>query len=89
MNLSFSKLIRYKNKNVKIKYINDCVVIENKTSKPALLFFNKLFKNENKAIQTYFEGKIVDGEAAVLMILNRKREIMAETTLNSKMIYSD
>ena len=88
MNLSFSKLIRYKNKNVKIKYINDCVVIENKTSKPALLFFNKLFKNENKAIQTYFEGKIVDGEAAVLMILNRKREIMAETTLNSKMIYS-
>lgn len=59
MNLSFSKLIRYKNKNVKIKYINDCVVIENKTSKPALLFLINYLKMKIKQYRLILKGKLL------------------------------
>lgn len=87
MDLRFSKWTKYKNKGISIKSTRSSVIIENKTDKQAIVFYKKLFNSKNKAVEAYFKGKIVNGEACVLALLNRKREILAETTLNSKLIY--
>jgi len=86
MNLINSDWISYKGKNVKIKKNNGKLTIENKDSSQALVVCTKIMKKNDFDIKVKFEGKITSGEAAVLLFLNRKREILAETSINSEMM---
>lgn len=78
----------YKNKKAKIKKENGKIIITNDTDKNAMLYCVKLFKKKNDDIQVTFKGKIIKGEAAVFEFINRNREILAETTINSKMFFT-
>lgn len=72
-------------KNVVITKKDDKLILKNDTNKIGFALCLKLFKKEGN-LQSSFVGKIIKGEAAVLELLNRRKEILSETTLNSKMM---
>lgn len=72
-------------KNVVITKKDDKLILKNDTNKIGFALCVKLFKKEGN-LQSSFVGKIIKGEAAVLELLNRRKEILSETTLNSKMM---
>ena len=78
-----------KNKNVKIRKRNGKLIIENNSNRVAMICCSKLFKKKDNGIKIQFDGKISSGEAVVLELINRKKEIVAETTLNSTMLVGD
>ena len=78
-----------KNSNVKIRKHDGKLIIENNSSKVAMVCCSKLFKKKDNGIKIQFDGKIISGEAVVLELINRRREIVAETTLNSTMLVGD
>ena len=88
-NLVNQKWIKYQNRKIDVKTIAGKMKIENNTDTHALLFLPKLFKAEGKDIEVHFTGNVVDGNSATLLFLNRKREILSETTINSKMIVAN
>lgn len=89
MNLINNNWISYKGKNVKLKKIDGKLVIENKSDSHALVVCTKIMKKNDLDIKVKFEGKIISGEAAVLLFLNRKKDIIAETSINSEMLIAN
>ena len=84
MNLLNKKWIKYKNNNVKIHKENGRLIIENNSNRHGFVCCTHIFKKQDDYdVKLNFEGKVLNGEAALLTILNRKREILAEGTLNS------
>lgn len=78
-----------KNRNVKINKKNGKLIIENNSDRVAMICCSKLFKKNDNGIKIQFDGNIISGEAVVLELINRKKEIVAETTLNSTMLVGD
>ena len=84
MNLLNKKWIKYKNNNVKIHKENGRLIIENNSNRHGFVCCTHIFKKQDDYdVKLNFEGKVLNGEAALLTVLNRKREILAEGTLNS------
>ena len=78
-----------KNKDVKIKKENGKLVIENKSNRLGMVCCSRLFKKNDNGIKIQFNGSIISGEAVVLELINRRKEIVSETTLNSTMLVGD
>ena len=83
------KWLRTKNRNITIKREKNKLMIQNKSNKIGIVFCFKLFKKTKNGIKIDFRGKITEGEAVVLELINRHKEILAETTLNSTMFTGD
>ena len=88
-NLVKSHWRSFKNKKTKITRKDGKLIIDNRSKKDALVVCTRLFKKDDKGIIIDFKGKILSGEAAVLELLNKRRQIIAQTTINSKMIIGD
>lgn len=79
----------YKNNKIKIKRINGEILIENNSNKVGMVVCLKLFKKPENGLKLEFKGKAIEGEAAVLEFINKNRNVIAETTLNSTMYISN
>ncbi len=88
MNLTDKKWIKYKGNKTKIYKRDNKLFIKNESSDNSLIFCSKLFKKK-QGIKLDFRGSIISGQAVVLMLLNKNREILVETTLNSTMIVNE
>ena len=82
------KWLAYKNKKVKLKKVDGKLRIANNSDKDALIYSLKVIKKKNESIQLSFSGKIIEGEAAIFELINRRREVLSETTINSRMFFT-
>ena len=78
----------HKNNQVKVNKNKGNLIITNDTDKEALVYCLKALKKNDESLQINFSGKIIEGEAATFELINRKREVLAETTMNSTMIFT-
>lgn len=83
-NIVFSKWIKFKNKNFNIEREDNYLVIENNTSTHGFALLPKLNKAQKRYLKICFEGEALKGNSAVLCVMNMKREVLGEATLNSK-----
>lgn len=88
MNLLKLKWRIHKNKGAKIYREGNKIIIENNTDKNAMLYSLKFFKRKNLDFEVKFSGKVVKGEAAVFEFINRKKEVLAQTSINSTMYFT-
>ena len=84
MNLLNKKWIKYKNNNVKIHKENGRLIIENNSNRHGFVCCTHIFKKQDDYdVKLNFEGKVLNGEAALLTVLNRKREILYKEILDT------
>ena len=78
-----------KNKKVSVKKKNGKLIINNDSDRVGIVVCTKLFKKNENGFKIDFNGKIIHGEAAVLELINKKRRVIGETTINSTMLIGD
>ncbi len=78
-----------KNKKVSVKKKNGKLIINNDSERVGIVVCTKLFKKNENGFKIDFNGKIIHGEAAVLELINKKRRVIGETTINSTMLIGD
>ena len=86
MNLINSKWIKYKNVNLKVEKGKDSIIIDNDKNKHAFLICRKIFKKKEKDIIMNFSYKLIHGDKASVVLMNRKKEIISEIYNDSKII---
>lgn len=82
-NIVLKKWIKFKNKRIAVKKENGNLVIENNTSSHGFAVLPRFYKTQKRYLRIQFEGEVVKGNSAILYIMNRKGEVVGETSLNS------
>lgn len=80
------KWFKYKNRNAKVSYNNNNMIIKNDSNSMSLVYLPKIFKAREKNINIEFSGNVIEGSSAILVLINRKREVISEFTINSKTV---
>lgn len=83
MNLLNKKWIKYKNKDIEIKRINGKMIISNKSKKHGFIVTPHFIDIKEKNVKITFEGKVIEGLSGTLNILDTKKKLLGDFSLNS------
>ena len=87
-NLIKKTWLKYKNVKVKVKKENDKLIITNNSNKKGYIVIPKLFSlRESYCLN--IRGKESYDSACTIYIMNKKKEILAQTFLNSEILYNN
>ncbi len=84
MKIKFGNMIKYKNNGLSKSIDSDGVVIENNTLSHGFYVKPNLYNGKDKFLKVEFDGEVIKGNSAVLTILNTKRQLIGEITLNGQ-----
>lgn len=88
MNLAKKKLIKLKNRGIKVKRSKEGLHIINNTGNYGFLVYPHFYKPKSvKTVYANLNGTVIKGNGAILQILNLKREILSQTSFNSSSVY--
>ncbi|MBE6808413.1 MAG: glycosyltransferase [Ruminococcaceae bacterium] len=89
MNLINKKLVKFKNNGIKIIREKNAIRLINNTDSHGFVVYPKLFSGKKiKSVFVKFNGQLIQGNGAILQILNTSRQILSETSFNSASTYS-
>lgn len=84
MNLLNKKFVKFKNNGIKIVYEKDAIRLINDTDTHGFFVYPKFYNGrKNKFVSINFKGKLLQGNGAVVQLLNTDRNILLETSFNS------
>ena len=86
MNLLDNNWIKYKGKSITYKKNKNGLHIKNSGNMVGFILLTKLFSSKSGYLNVTFNGKVISGNSIIFCILNGKRELIGETTLNSNAI---
>ena len=88
MNFIKKAYIKFKNSGVRVVRKNNTLHIINPTDSHGFILFPRLFSGKKyKNVLMNFHGKTINGNGAILQLLDTSREILSETPLNSSSTY--
>ena len=82
MNLIKKKWV--KTKNISYELLENKLKITNNSQHHGFLILPKIYKANNREKRIIFEGKNIKGIAPTLKLINRKKIVKAEFSLNTK-----
>ena len=88
MNLIKKPYIKFKNNAVRVVREKNSLRIINPTDSHGFILFPKIYSGKKyKSAYINFRGKVINGNGAVLQLLNTSRIILSETPINSSSTY--
>lgn len=88
MNLIKRSYIKFKNNAVRVVREKNSLRIINPTDSHGFILFPKIYSGKKyKTAYINFRGKVINGNGAVLQLLNTSRKILSETPFNSSSTY--